>query len=92
MAYGKDVSGSKITTGCRSLSGTSVASPVVAGAASLLASTLPDDKRWVRVPFPTAAACAHRRGLPQLSIFSDAWSQPLRNPESAGLNPRSMPC
>jgi membrane-bound transcription factor site-1 protease len=48
MAYGKDVSGSKITTGCRSLSGTSVASPVVAGAASLLASTLPDDKRWVR--------------------------------------------
>ena len=47
MAYGKDVSGSKITTGCRSLSGTSVASPVVAGAASLLASTLPDDKRWV---------------------------------------------
>lgn len=53
MAYGKDVSGSKITTGCRTLSGTSVASPVVAGAASLLASTLPDEKRWVR-----AAACA----------------------------------
>jgi subtilisin family serine protease len=48
MAYGKDVSGSKITTGCRTLSGTSVASPVVAGAASLLASTLPDEKRWVR--------------------------------------------
>lgn len=48
MAYGKDVSGSKITTGCRSLSGTSVASPVVAGAATLLASTLPEDKRWVR--------------------------------------------
>lgn len=47
MAYGKDVSGSKITTGCRSLSGTSVASPVVAGAATLLASTLPENKRWV---------------------------------------------
>lgn len=47
MAYGKDVSGSKITTGCRSLSGTSVASPVVAGAATLLASTLPEEKRWV---------------------------------------------
>lgn len=47
MAYGKDVTGSKITSGCRSLSGTSVASPVVAGAATLLASTLPEDRRWV---------------------------------------------
>jgi hypothetical protein len=48
MAYGKDVTGSKITSGCRSLSGTSVASPVVAGAATLLASTLPEERRWVR--------------------------------------------
>lgn len=47
MAYGKDVTGSKITSGCRSLSGTSVASPVVAGAATLLASTLPEERRWV---------------------------------------------
>lgn len=47
MAYAKDVTGSKITTGCRSLSGTSVASPVVAGAVCLLASTLPEERRWV---------------------------------------------
>ena len=47
MAYGRDVSGSKIQGGCRTLSGTSVASPVVAGAVTLLASTLPEAKRWV---------------------------------------------
>lgn len=47
MAYAKDVTGSKIQSGCRSLSGTSVASPVVAGAVCLLASTVPEDKRWV---------------------------------------------
>lgn len=48
VAYAKDVTGSRITSGCRSLSGTSVASPVVAGAIALLASTLPEDRRWVR--------------------------------------------
>jgi membrane-bound transcription factor site-1 protease len=47
MAYAKDVTGSKITAGCRSLSGTSVASPVVAGAVCLLASTVPEERRWV---------------------------------------------
>eukprot|EP00899_Mesostigma_viride_P028660 jgi/Mesvir1/897/Mv17459-RA.1 len=46
MAFGHDVVGSKITTGCRSLSGTSVASPVVAGAVCLLASVVPPAKRW----------------------------------------------
>lgn len=45
MAYGKDVQGSRITGGCRSLSGTSVASPVVAGAVCLLASTMTKERR-----------------------------------------------
>lgn len=40
VAYGKDVRGSHMREGCRSLSGTSVASPVVAGAVGLLASTM----------------------------------------------------
>lgn len=46
MAYGRDVMGSRIQGGCRSLSGTSVASPVVAGAVCLLASVVPPEKRW----------------------------------------------
>ncbi|KAL6064719.1 Membrane-bound transcription factor site-1 protease [Balamuthia mandrillaris] len=46
VAYGESVSGSRIYGGCRSLSGTSVASPVVAGAVALLASTVPERQRW----------------------------------------------
>lgn len=46
VTYGDNVWGSKISGGCRSLSGTSVASPVAAGAALLLISTLPEDTRW----------------------------------------------
>lgn len=46
VAYGREVIGSKISTGCKSLSGTSVASPVVAGAVCLLASVVPEKDRW----------------------------------------------
>mmetsp|Transcript_28999 Transcript_28999/g.55594 ORF Transcript_28999/g.55594 Transcript_28999/m.55594 type:complete len:1292 (+) Transcript_28999:258-4133(+) len=46
VAYGRDVTGSKIAGGCRSLSGTSVASPVVAGAVVLLSSVIDERKRW----------------------------------------------
>lgn len=46
VAYGREVIGSKISTGCKSLSGTSVASPVVAGAVCLLASVVPLKDRW----------------------------------------------
>ncbi|XP_068647633.1 subtilisin-like protease SBT6.1 [Aristolochia californica] len=45
VAYGKDIMGSKISTGCKSLSGTSVASPVVAGVVCLLVSVLPESSR-----------------------------------------------
>ncbi|KAG7200046.1 hypothetical protein KM043_000496 [Ampulex compressa] len=38
VTYGSGVRGSALRTGCRTLSGTSVASPVVAGAVALLAS------------------------------------------------------
>ena len=54
VAYGRDVMGSRIQGGCRSLSGTSVASPVVAGAVCLLASTVPEEHRCLSVPFPEA--------------------------------------
>jgi len=45
VTYGESVWASKIGDGCRSLSGTSVASPVAAGAAVLLSSIIPEDKR-----------------------------------------------
>lgn len=45
VAYGRDIMGSKISTGCKSLSGTSVASPVVAGVVCLLVSIVPENSR-----------------------------------------------
>ncbi|XP_040939861.1 subtilisin-like protease SBT6.1 [Gossypium hirsutum] len=39
VAYGQEIMGSKISTGCKQLSGTSVASPVVAGVVCLLNTT-----------------------------------------------------
>lgn len=45
VAYGRDIMGSKISTGCKSLSGTSVASPVVAGMVCLLVSVIPETNR-----------------------------------------------
>lgn len=45
VAYGREIMGSKISTGCKSLSGTSVASPVVAGVVCLLVSVIPENSR-----------------------------------------------
>ena len=45
VAYGREIMGSKISTGCKSLSGTSVASPVVAGVVCLLVSVIPEGNR-----------------------------------------------
>ncbi|GMH16564.1 hypothetical protein Nepgr_018405 [Nepenthes gracilis] len=45
VAYGRDIRGSKISKGCKTLSGTSVASPVVAGVLCLLVSVIPESKR-----------------------------------------------
>lgn len=42
VTYGSQVKGSNVRGGCRSLSGTSVASPVVAGAVTLIASGMVD--------------------------------------------------
>lgn len=42
VTYGSAVRGSALKNGCRTLSGTSVASPVVAGAVALLASGFVD--------------------------------------------------
>ncbi|KAG2718459.1 hypothetical protein I3760_03G221600 [Carya illinoinensis] len=45
VAYGREIMGSKISTGCKSLSGTSVASPVVAGVVCLLVSVIPESRQ-----------------------------------------------
>lgn len=45
VAYGREIMGSKVSTGCKSLSGTSVASPVVAGVVCLLLSVIPEERR-----------------------------------------------
>eukprot|EP00658_Telonema_sp_P-2_P036317 TRINITY_DN2629_c0_g1_i3.p1 TRINITY_DN2629_c0_g1~~TRINITY_DN2629_c0_g1_i3.p1 ORF type:complete len:868 (-),score=114.27 TRINITY_DN2629_c0_g1_i3:126-2729(-) len=45
VTHGASVSGSSMRGGCTHLSGTSVASPVVAGAVALLASSVPRSKR-----------------------------------------------
>ena len=45
VTFGSHVFGSGVRGGCRALSGTSVACPVVAGAAALLASTMPAARR-----------------------------------------------
>ena len=45
ITYATSVSATRLQNGCRTLSGTSVASPVVAGAVALLASTVPIAKR-----------------------------------------------
>ena len=45
VTYGSGVRGSALGGGCRSLSGTSVASPVVAGVITLLLSTVPAERK-----------------------------------------------
>lgn len=45
LTFGSNVQGTAIQGGCRSLSGTSVSSPVVAGALCLLASAIPEHKK-----------------------------------------------
>ena len=59
VAYGRDVIGSKIQGGCRSLSGTSVASPVVAGAVCLLASVVPEKSRQAGLHHTCTSGIAH---------------------------------
>ena len=71
VTLSKDISGSRINGGCRSLSGTSVASPVVAGAVVLLASTVPEAHRAKIVnPASMKQALVHTAArLPRAHIF-----------------------
>ncbi|KAL5651042.1 hypothetical protein ACJX0J_036500, partial [Zea mays] len=66
VAYSRDIIGSKISTGCKTLSGTSVASPVVAGVVCLLVSVIPEDKRKL-ILNPAAMKQALVEGASKLS-------------------------
>ena len=70
VAYGRDVMGSRIQGGCRSLSGTSVASPVVAGAVCLLASVVPEARRCACLPLSFQAGIVSLRRTPAKDSLS----------------------
>jgi subtilisin family serine protease len=53
LAFARKIHGSDIKGGCKFLSGTSVAAPVVAGAVALLASTVPVE-RWAELVSPAS--------------------------------------
>ncbi|XP_063634305.1 membrane-bound transcription factor site-1 protease [Cydia splendana] len=67
VTYGSGVRGSSVSGGCRSLSGTSVASPVVAGAIALLASGVP--RQSLTPAAVKQALCITARRLPGANMF-----------------------
>ncbi|NWH65513.1 MBTP1 protease, partial [Geococcyx californianus] len=68
VTYGSGVRGSGMKGGCRSLSGTSVASPVVAGAVTLLVSTV-QKREMVNPASMKQALIASARRLPGVNMF-----------------------
>lgn len=69
VTYGTAVRGSNINGGCRSLSGTSVASPVVAGAVTLLASGVLHRSDVINPASIKQALIASARRLPGINMF-----------------------
>ena len=70
VTFGSAVRGSNIRSGCRTLSGTSVASPVVAGAVTLLLSTIePEKKHLVNPAMVKQALMAGATQLEKANMF-----------------------
>ncbi|ELT89805.1 hypothetical protein CAPTEDRAFT_228241 [Capitella teleta] len=69
VTYGSSVRGSALKGGCRSLSGTSVASPVVAGAVTLLMSAVMPTGAAVNPASVKQALMASARRLPNINMF-----------------------
>lgn len=69
VTYGSAVRGSSIKGSCRSLSGTSVASPVVAGAVTLLASGVLHRGNVINPASMKQALMASARRLPGVNMF-----------------------
>ncbi|XP_054714164.1 membrane-bound transcription factor site-1 protease-like [Uloborus diversus] len=75
VTYGSSVRGSSIKGGCRSLSGTSVASPVVAGAVTLLMSGVIHLGGAINPASMKQALMASARRLPGVPIFEQGWGK-----------------
>ncbi|XP_074645435.1 membrane-bound transcription factor site-1 protease-like [Tubulanus polymorphus] len=69
VTYGSTVRGSAIKGGCRTLSGTSVASPVVAGAVTLLTSAVLSRANVINPASMKQALMASARRLPGVNMF-----------------------
>ncbi len=67
VTYGSGVQGSALSGGCRTLSGTSVASPVVTGAVALLAGAV--NKSVVNPASLKQALMASAQRLPGVNLF-----------------------
>lgn len=75
VTYGSVVRGSSMKGGCRSLSGTSVASPVVAGAVTLLMSGVLHMGNLINPGSMKQALMASARRLPGIPIFEQGWGK-----------------
>ncbi|OQR74736.1 membrane-bound transcription factor site-1 protease-like [Tropilaelaps mercedesae] len=75
VSYGSTVYGSAINGGCRSLSGTSVASPVVAGAVTLLLSGVLDLFPLVNPASMKQALLSSARRLSGPNMFEQGWGK-----------------
>ncbi|KAK0044037.1 membrane-bound transcription factor site-1 protease [Biomphalaria pfeifferi] len=75
VTYGSAVRGSALKTSCRSLSGTSVASPVVAGAVTLLISAVLDKKHMINPASMKQALMSTARRLPDVNMFEQGYGR-----------------
>ena len=73
VTYGSGVRGSALNGGCRSLSGTSVASPVVAGAVALLAGAV--KHQFVNPASMKQALMASAQRLGSVNMFEQGHGQ-----------------
>ncbi|XP_076449807.1 membrane-bound transcription factor site-1 protease-like isoform X2 [Babylonia areolata] len=75
VTYGSAVRGSALKSGCRSLSGTSVASPVVAGAVTLLLSAVLERSQVINPASVKQALMASARRLPDVNMFEQGYGK-----------------
>lgn len=71
VTYGSKVRGTGRYGNCNTLSGTSVACPVITGALALLASTVPEDRRWTLLNPASIKQILHESSqrVPRANIF-----------------------